>query len=159
MAKFIMDEEGRHIMSGDRYTSLHTNKGFDNTNDKVINYTFIKEPSGRCNEFKLNKISPYDLLIQIQNNIESKCVIRSITGSHTLCPYYDPDVTEAIRKLIGSKIDYKVRTMCPKKKEESDENYEIRLLYWYMEMFYHDKLKSIRCETCIRKWLLSDKWY
>ena len=159
MAKFIMDAEGKETMSGDRYMDIKRGAyGFDNTNDKVIKYTYIKEPSGRCNSFKLNKMDPYDLLIQIQNNIESKCVVRSITGSHRLCPYYDNEVTEKIRTLIGHKINDKVRNMCPKKKDETNDEYETRILYWYMEMFYHDKLKSIRCEACIRKWLSSDKW-
>lgn len=159
MAKFIIDDEGKETMSGDRYLDSHHNsRGFDNTNYAIIKYTHIKEPSGRCNSFKLNKMDPYDLLIQIQNNIKSKCVIRAITGTHVLCPYYDPEVTNKIKTIVGDKITDKVRLMYPKKKDETNDEYETRLLYLYMELFYHDKLKSIRCDVCIRKWLLSDKW-
>ncbi len=161
MAKFIMDDEGKETMSGDKFMDTRRTDSMKeefHTPESFMKFTSIKQPSGRCNSFKISKIDPYDLLIQIQNNIESKCVIRSIVGHDVCCPYNDPDVTEKLRTLIGDKITDKVRTMRPKKNDETDEEYEDSLLYWYMEMFYHNKLKTIKCESCIRKWLITDKW-
>lgn len=166
MAKFIFDDEGKVIMSTDKFLKLYGKgeiavngesvKQTDQTKKKPL--TKINIPGGRLNSFKLNGLCLGDLLKQIQNNWNAKCIICAIKGETHECPYHTETVTKKISSIIGDKIDNKVRNMSPKKKDETDEEYEERLLYWYMEMFYPSKLKEIKCTECLNEWLNSEIW-
>lgn len=162
MAKFIFDDEGKIIMSSDKFLNLYR-KGEENVNcdtmtKKEIPLKKIPIPNARLNSFKINKLCTSDLIKLIQNNWNGKCIICAIKGENHPCMFRSDIVTKKISEIVKDKIDKRVRTMSPKKKDETDEEYEVRLLYWYMEMFYPDKMKEIRCEECINEWLNSEIW-
>ena len=140
------------------YRRGEVNMPSTNKEPKQETYTKIPIPNGRLNSFRVNALALSDLLKQIQNNWDSKCVVSAIKGETQSCLYRSDTITKKISEIIGDKIDNKVRSMNPKTKEETDEEYEIRLLYWYMEIFYPSKLKEIRCEECLNKWLNTNNW-
>lgn len=156
-----MDEEGREIMSSDKFMMLYRKGEMKMSYEKEIkkeSFTKIPIPNGRLNSFRVNALCLSDLLNQIQNNWNSKCVISAIKGEQKSCLYQSDIITKKISEIVGDKIDTKVRNMNPKKKDETDEEYEVRLLYWYMEMFYPKQLKEIRCTECLNHWLNTNNW-
>lgn len=162
MAKFIMDDEGRENMSSDKFMMLYERGDIKTSTDKKFDrketYIHIPFPTGRLNCFRINAISTSDLLKQIQNNWDTKCVVSAIKGERHECLSQSDIITKKISEIVKDKIDSKVRNMCPKKKDETDEEYEVRLLYWYMEKFYPKQLKEIRCTECLNHWLNTNNW-
>lgn len=157
-----MDDEGRELMSTDEILMLYEKSDIRTSTDKKGNrketYTQIPIPNGRLNAFRVNALSMGDLLKQIQNNWDTKCVVSAIKGKRHECLSQSDIMTKKISEIVKDKINEKVRNMCPKKKDETDEEYEVRLLYWYMEMFYPRQLKEIRCTECLNHWLNTNNW-
>jgi len=160
MAKFIMDAEGREIMSSDKFMMLYERGDIKMSTESIKkeSYKQIPIPNGRLNSFRVNALSTGDLLKHIQSNWDTKCVVSAIKGECHECLSRSDIMTKKISEIVKDKINEKVRNMCPKKKDETDEEYEVRLLYWYMELFYPDKLKEIRCTECLNHWLNTNNW-
>ena len=184
MASFV-SEDGKEGVSGDAFMMqlLLDTGGLSDINDplpsftnKIKNHTNVRKmnvPSGRMNCFKLDNINMYDLLTHIQEtlSLSNRCIIEMITNEDHQCIKTTDELRKRIQCFAKEYITDEFRELHPRSKvryktddgefdyrTETDAEWFDRLCHLFMHEKYPDKLRTYKCDECIRRWMISDKW-